>query len=1174
MLRVRLLGQFDVRLDDKPIELSPRSAQSLIAYLILNRGNSYRREKLAGMLWPASTEANARNNLRQALWRIRRSLDPKSSEYLQADNFAIGFNENSSFWLDASILEAPLKDDWLLEDLMETAGVYQGDLLPGFYENWVVLEREHLRAQYEQKILVLLDRLIRETRWNDVLVWAEKWIANGGSPEPAYRALMIAHSKLGDIANVASSYQRCKDALDDALGLEPSEETEQLFRSLTQGEPVSKLSIVAEGEFYSIPTYEPEIEAVVQPAVSEKVSAPSAADVPVFVAREHEISRLNSYLDEVLSGKGKVVFIAGEPGSGKTALMFEFARQAEEKHKELVVVSGRCDSFTGIGDPYLPFRESLSAFYGGAEGTLTRSGIVGRQKERLRDLAPLAVQTIVDQGSDLINSIIPGPTILKSAHAHFPNRQDWLANLKKIIGQSSILQRQADIKPKNLFQQCSVVLQCLSERNPIILLLDDLQWADTESISLLFHLGRRIGESRILILGAYRPDELPSYSESDDRHLRRMLSEFKRELGDIVIDLGQITEPETLRFVDQLLDTEPNRFGDVFRKELHRHTSGNPLFTIELLRALEERGDIVHDKERRWMNGPTLNWRKLPARIESVVEERISRLNEDLRELLTVASVEGETFTAEVVSRVLERDDLGVVRDLSSGLDKTHRLVHAYGVERIGDQRLSLYQFRHILFQKHLYNHLDSVERAYLHEAIGLALEAIYADQVEDIATQLAHQFKNAGIVEKAVDYLHSAALKSKRVSAHGEAISHLNTALSLLDSSPDVGDIARRELELRIPLGISLIATQGYGSFLVEQNYSRARELSLEIGDQRRIFHVLFGLRTFHLVRGEHQVSRELGEQLLGLARTIKDEELLLEAHQALGTTMFYQGELKDAKRHLEKGMELYDLDRHHSHAYRFGQDPGITCLSYLSLISMSMGYAEKAVLISEQALSLAEKVAHPFSMALAMSFAALLYRLTKEWGQAKTKVELARALSADHGFPFWEVMATTLEGSIVAERDPQKGIEMIRTGMESWDAMGLKLGLPLYSALLAEALVRGGDTGGAVEVVDEALDFGKTFGDRLVEANLYRIRGEIALANNHDVGEIENAYRSALAVSRVQHNLSFELQAAMRLAQLWIGEGRLREGRRLVKRVFNKFTEGFQTVDLISAKKLLAEI
>jgi predicted ATPase len=432
----------------------------------------------------------------------------------------------------------------------------------------------------------------------------------------------------------------------------------------------------------------------------------------------------------------------------------------------------------------------------------------------------------------------------------------------------------------------------------------------------------------------------------------------------------------------------------------------------------------------------------------------------------------------------------------------------------------------------------------------------------------------NAGIVEKAVDYMLSAAMKSKRVSAYGEAISHLKTALALLNASPKVADRARRELELRIPLGVSLIAAKGYGSPEVEHNYSRARELCLEIGDQPRIFRVLFGLRTFHLVRGEHQISRELSEQLLNLAQTIEDDELLIEAHQALGTTMFYQGELDGSKEHLEKGLELYDIDRHHTHAYRFGQDPGVTCLSYLSIISLSMGFAERAVTLSEQAISLAERVAHPFSMALATSFAALLYRLTKEWTQAKTKVEVARALSKDHGFPFWEVMATTLEGSIVAEEEPEKGVEIIRTGMESWEAMGLKLGLPLYYSLLAEALGRAGETEEAMVVVGEALELGKKFGDRLVEADLFRIRGDLALALDQDAGEIEDAYQHALVVSREQHNRSFELQAAMRLAQLWIGQGKHKEGRELVKGVIDRFTEGFQSVDLKTAQKLLGEI
>jgi predicted ATPase len=316
------------------------------------------------------------------------------------------------------------------------------------------------------------------------------------------------------------------------------------------------------------------------------------------------------------------------------------------------------------------------------------------------------------------------------------------------------------------------------------------------------------------------------------------------------------------------------------------------------------------------------------------------------------------------------------------------------------------------------------------------------------------------------------------------------------------------------------------------------------------------------------------LSEQLLILAQTMEDEELLLEAHQALGTTMFYQGELDGSKRHLEKGLELYDIDRHHTHAYRFGQDPGVACLSYLSVISLSMGFAERAVTLSEEAISLAERVAHPYSKALAMSHAALLYRLSKEWAHAKEKVESAVALSRDHGFPVWEVMARTLEGSILAEEDPNNGAQIIRQGMENWEAMGLKLGLPLYYALLAEALGRAGETEEAMEVVEEALELGEIFGDRLVEADLFRIRGDLGLAKQQDAGQIEDDYQHALAVSREQHNRVFELQAAMRLAQLWIGQGKLKEGRKLVKGIIDQFREGFQSVDLRTAQKLLGEI
>jgi DNA-binding SARP family transcriptional activator len=230
MLKVHLLGQFDVKRDLEAIEIPSRPAQSLLAYLILSAGKAHRREKLAGLLWPEANEENARSNLRHALWRLRKAI---GSEYLIADKISIAFNEESDYWLDAANLVAGNEE--LSEILLQTVASYGGELLPGFYDDWVVLERERLRALFEQNLQSLLDRFVEDGRWTDILEWGERWIALGQVPEPAYRALMIAHSGLGDAARMAATYKRCIKALDEELGVEPSDETKALYEWLVEG---------------------------------------------------------------------------------------------------------------------------------------------------------------------------------------------------------------------------------------------------------------------------------------------------------------------------------------------------------------------------------------------------------------------------------------------------------------------------------------------------------------------------------------------------------------------------------------------------------------------------------------------------------------------------------------------------------------------------------------------------------------------------------------------------------------------------------------------------------------------------------------------------------------------------------------------------------------------------
>src|SRR5215212_10386137 len=240
MLEVRLFGKFEVSHVGKPIAITSRPAQSLFAYLILSAGTSHRREKLAGMLWPDSLEETARDNLRHALWRVRKVLESASStRFLHADELTIKFEGSSDYWLDAAELEK-INDNVSADELLAVLSEYQGELLPGFYDEWVILEREHLSSIFEHHMARLMSLLQDERRWLEILDCGERWIKLGQKPEPAYRALMSAHAAKGDMSKVAATYERCMRSLRE-FGIEPSNQTKELYKDLKSGKETPKL---------------------------------------------------------------------------------------------------------------------------------------------------------------------------------------------------------------------------------------------------------------------------------------------------------------------------------------------------------------------------------------------------------------------------------------------------------------------------------------------------------------------------------------------------------------------------------------------------------------------------------------------------------------------------------------------------------------------------------------------------------------------------------------------------------------------------------------------------------------------------------------------------------------------------------------------------------------------
>lgn len=314
MLEIRLLGQFSLHLDGNLIEMPARPAQSLLAYLLLNPV-PHRRERLAGLLWPDSSEANARRNLRQALWQIRRAFGDRADDFIVVDEITLAFNPEGDYWLDVAAIARPTEETATADALMAEVAAYVGELLPGFYDEWVQLERERLQAQFERKLTLLLERLVAAQRWPEVLHWGERWIALGYTPEPAYRALMTAHAGLGDQASVADVYRRCVEALERDLGVEPSAQTRTLYEQLRSGA-------------------HPPAPAAVMPAVELPTN-----NLPVhltsFIGREKEMADIRRLLaphshhssNARREHEVRLLTLTGPGGTGKTRLALQTATQ-------------------------------------------------------------------------------------------------------------------------------------------------------------------------------------------------------------------------------------------------------------------------------------------------------------------------------------------------------------------------------------------------------------------------------------------------------------------------------------------------------------------------------------------------------------------------------------------------------------------------------------------------------------------------------------------------------------------------------------------------------------------------------------------------------------------------------------------------------------------------------
>jgi serine/threonine protein kinase/tetratricopeptide (TPR) repeat protein len=891
---------------------------------------------------------------------------------------------------------------------------------------------------------------------------------------------------------------------------------------------------------------------------------------PPFVGRERELESLNRLLEQALEGQGQIVLVTGEAGSGKTALIDEFARTAQEDHDDLIVARGNCDAQTGIGDPYLPFREVLGLLTGDVESKLASGSINRNHARRLWSLLPLAVQALVERGPDLLDTFVPGTSLVSRAKKFTPAPARWRVRLEELARRNAGALRGVKLQQSDLFEQYTRMLQTLAARQPIMLQLEDLHWVDRGSCSLLFHLGRRIAGSRVLILCTYRPADVEREPAGQRHPLKSVVHELQRQVGDCEIQLG---EQGTREFIDALLDDEPNRLSVGFRDALYRQTQGHPLFTVELLRTMRENGMLTEDEEGRWIEGQALEWGALPARVEGAIGERLSHLPEDLQKVLSLASVQGEYFVAEVLAEMHGTSSREMIGMLSRELSTRHRLVGVQGVTRVDGQRISTYRFRHNSFQTYLYGQMDDAERSYLHEETGTALEALHGEHTAAIAVQLAWHFRKAEIHQKAIPYLRQAGEQAGRLSANDQAITHLHDALELLATTPDTPERAREELTLQLALGAPLLATVGPTSAELTAVYKRALELCEQVGDEAQLFQTLLILVHHHASQGELEKALQLAEQMLQVAESAEEPLPAIMAYWARGFALNSLTKLAEARDDFDRVVSLHDPSLHSSLAYVYGVDPAASALAYNGQILWVLGFPEQALESARRAVALAREGDHPTSLAHALCQSTGLANSCGDLESLLAQNEELIRLSTKEGIVPFRNWATLDEGWVrVWQGQHEEGIERMREGLAAMRASGARHALPGALARLAEAHWKAGQPEEGLTALSEALSLADKTYERAMWPEFLRLRGELLLASGSDgAAEAEAEFRKAIEIARESKSKSWELRATISLSRLLQTQGERGEARQRLAEIYGWFTEGFETRDLKDAKALL---
>jgi DNA-binding SARP family transcriptional activator len=1022
-VRIQLLGEFHaVGPDGKPVEGASGRLQELLAFLVLHRDARQSRHRIAFLFWPDSPEPQALTNLRQLVHALRRAF-PEPGALVEIRRGTLRWAPSAQVQVDVVELEEALDRSQEAFEAGEmeaairwgrmAATRYRGDVLPACYAPWIESFRRELRERIGAGLEMLATVLESRREYSEAVRWARRLVELDPLREAAHRTLIRLQALAGEPAAALRSYRDLARTLAQELEVEPAPETRVLVdRLLRDGARRTEPSEEVEGR----------PPAVTGPPRGGRFAEPGDR---TLVGRHPEWAHLCEAWKGASVGGPGLVLIGGEAGIGKSHLAEAFA--AMVARQGVAVARARCWEAEGPL-PFSPLAQWLRA-----------PGIA----ERVEDMDPAWRAEVARVVPELAGP--PG-----DGEGEGPSRgpaEPW--------------------RRLRLFQGLARAM--LAEREPLLLVLDDLQWCDGESLEWIHFLLRFDPSAPLLLLATLRSGE-PGMAPRFEPWLLglRQLPRVDR------IELERLGPQETAELAGAVGGRELAAGEAV---ALHRESEGNPLFVCEMLRLQGDRAGGA-DLGETGVIAPGAA--TLPGRVRWMIRSRLERLSEPARDLLPLLAAVGRDFTVEVLREASPNNPEGVVPALEE-------LVRRRVVRERSDGSLD---FAHDKIREVAYGEVTSVSRAFLHQRVARALERVHASSPDGVAARVARHLELAGRHDEAIPWRERAARGALELHAYAEAVESLGRALAALRMQPESRERLERELELQTALGVPLVALDHYSGDRVWRVYRRAAELCRELGRPASP-PVLRALALAGLMRSRLPEVVGLGRQLMEAAHRDDDPMLRVEAHYVLGVVHYWQGQMEVSREHLERALELYRPGRFRRHVALFAQDPAVVCGVRLALTEWHLGQTEAARRRCLAALERARELNHPLSLAYARCFGSWVLIECGDLASARRETGALVREASEHGVAVWSTWGGIPEGYLLAEAGHvEEGIRRIGAAMGRFAERELTLGYPYHQGLLARALVLAGRPDEAVSALDEGLAMAKRSGQRFWDGELLRMR------------------------------------------------------------------------------------